>query len=106
MGWQDLDNTSWDPLSARSSVQTELDTFYSSDDPVAQLRLARKLLNENAPTAVVSIVWLACHSTNERVRLSASQEILTRTLGPAKEQAQGSSDALTSIVEAMVQGAN
>lgn len=50
---------------------------------------ARQMLDRNAVMAAATLVDLAQNGTSERTRLSASQEILNRVLGPVgKDDAQ------------------
>jgi 1,2-phenylacetyl-CoA epoxidase PaaB subunit len=100
MAWADLDKTDWDPLGSKQAVEHEINVMHDGDQGHA-LKMARELLDQNAPLAVHSIVHLALHSPNERVRLSAAQEILTRTMGPAKDQAIAGGDTLTDLVKTM-----
>ncbi|MET0462872.1 MAG: hypothetical protein ABW007_06950 [Chitinophagaceae bacterium] len=52
------------------------------------LQLAKRLLEENAPMAIASIVHLATYESDPRIRLSASKYIADATLGaPGKEPA-------------------
>jgi hypothetical protein len=55
---------------------------------------ARRVLDNSAVHAAAQLVNLATNSSNERIRLSASTEILNRVLGPA-----GKDDQQDSLVD-------
>jgi hypothetical protein len=66
---------------------------------------AKKILNANARMAAAQIVDLAQNSTNERIRLTASQEILNRVVGPVgKEDTNSALDEFVQAMTAMSQG--
>lgn len=58
---------------------------------------ARTMLDRNAVMAAATLVDLAQNGQSERIRLSASQEILNRVLGPAGKDDQA--DALGDFLE-------
>ena len=63
---------------------------------------AKKILSANASMAAAQIVDLAQNSTNERIRLTASQEILNRVVGPVgKEDTESALDEFVRSMTAL-----
>ena len=100
MSWSELDKipSAWDPDRAFDIVNLEGST---TDGDLDMLKLAQKYLERGSALAAQSIVHLAIHSPNERVRLAAAKEVLTRTMGPANDQAAQQTDPLTRLVKAI-----
>ena len=48
-------------------------------------QLSRRLLKENVPMATMSVINLALHGTNERLRLDAAKYVMDRVLGKPGE---------------------
>jgi hypothetical protein len=46
---------------------------------------SQRMFQENAPAAVKSIIMLAKHGTNERIRLQAAQYVVERVLGRVQD---------------------
>lgn len=85
-GFDDWDE--WDPKAALESLVDEKSHFDESDE-----QLAKRLFKEASPRAALSIIHMAAHSQNERIRLDASKYITERVLGPASSPAsEGESD--------------
>jgi hypothetical protein len=67
----------WDPDKALASL-TEETTLIDRGDSA---ETARRLLQHSLPAATASVIHIALHSHNERLRLEASKTILDRCLG-------------------------
>jgi len=67
----------WNPAQALESLKAEQDLVGSSSEAA----LTENRLTRAAPIAADVIIHLAQYSSNERIRLSAAQMILDRTLG-------------------------
>ena len=73
-----------------------------------QEQLARRLLRENLPVAVVGIIHTAQHGENSRIRLDAQKYVVERVLGKVGDDAFGAdasplddfSKAMTAAAEA------
>lgn len=78
----DLPDT-WKPESVKGFILAErtLNPEETSEE------LARRLINENVTTAVLGIVHIATHGSNERVRLDAQKYITERALGRVGDDA-------------------
>jgi hypothetical protein len=75
----------WDPDEAIESLQME--SSVSTDE--SPDKTATRLLNENVPYAVLAIIHLAQHSTNERIRLEAARYVTDRVLGRVQDTRPG-----------------
>ncbi len=62
--------------------------------------MAARLLEENVPTAVLSLVKLAKHSHDEKMRFQAAKYIVERVLGPANLQSGTDKPAWEKLLEA------
>ena len=71
------DEEGWDPEAALLSLASETSLVDSGD----ATETARRLLQQNLPAATASVVHIALHSHNERLRLEASKTIMDRCLG-------------------------
>ncbi len=71
----------WDPVHALESLTDERRAGLDEDE----YALARRLLRENAPNAVLAIVHLAQNSSNEATRLKAAQYVVDRVMGRVTE---------------------
>lgn len=80
----------------------------ASRDPMAEIEAelfgeatnaqrARTLLDRNVQMAAMQLIDLAANGSSERIRLSASTEILNRVLGPAGKDDQA--DSLMEFIE-------
>jgi hypothetical protein len=95
MGLEDLDKiqSEWDPNGVIAGIKAEHDVFNESP-----LEMARKHLETNSVVAAQTLVWLALHG-DDKTRLAAAKEILTRTLGAAAEQASHGQSPLEALLK-------
>lgn len=54
---------------------------------------SRRIVNENAPVVVQSLIHLAIHSSSERIRLDAGKYLTDRVLGKVGEESSPSEDS-------------
>jgi hypothetical protein len=71
------DYDDWDPDEAIKSLATETSLLDEGDPSLT----ARRLLQQNLAAATSSVIHIALHSPNERLRLDASKTIMDRCLG-------------------------
>lgn len=88
-------SSSWVPDDALKALVTER----TLHDDESEEMLARRLLRENLPTAVLGIIHTAQHGESSRIRLDAQKYITERVLGRVGDDAYG---ADTSPVEAFM----
>lgn len=73
-------NSAWDPIRALKNLTME-HALSSTDTPQT---IAKRLLEENLPVAVMAIAHLATYSETEVIRLNAARFVVERTMGPAE----------------------
>lgn len=75
------------------------------DDPTAAKRLARDLIDREAPFAAARLIDIAKNSANDNTRLRANQEILARAIGPVgSDDKQGALDEFLEGIERIANG--
>jgi hypothetical protein len=90
-------DSGWDPETALRRLAEETNILRSTDgDPTST---ADEILRSAAPEAALSMVWMAVHSKDERVRYNASKFVLDKIL-PDKKFGPVD-DPWTAIYEAM-----
>lgn len=95
------DDPSWLPDSAIDALNQERTLM--SETPEQQ---ARRLLKENTPSAVVAIIHIAMHGSNERLRLDAAKYITDRVLGrPGEDVNLGVDSPLEAALRRMQEAA-
>jgi len=72
-----MDDEGWDAEAALASLAEETNLIDSGDST----ETARRLLQHSLPAATQSVIHIALHSHNERLRLEASKTIMDRCLG-------------------------
>lgn len=70
----------WNPTRALENLTMER-ALSSTETPQ---QMAKKLLEENLPVAVLAIAHLATYSETEVIRLNAAKFVVERTMGPAE----------------------
>jgi hypothetical protein len=70
----------WNPSRALENLTMER-ALSSTETPQ---QMAKKLLEENLPVAVLAIAHLATYSETEIIRLNAAKFVVERTMGPAE----------------------
>jgi hypothetical protein len=83
-------------------AEKELEDIFGGDE--TNLDRCKRLLDENAPFAVLEVIDLMKNSTSDTVRLRSAQTILDRTLGPVGKDDQES--ALDAFIKGMSDLAN
>jgi hypothetical protein len=76
---------SWVPDDALAALNMERQLNPSETEE----QLARRLLREALPRSAASIIHMATHSYNERVRLDASKYVVERTMGRIGDNFEG-----------------
>jgi len=83
---REVDNRLWIPDEAIAALKSERAML----EPKSDIEFTRELFRQNAPAAAASIVHLALHSTNERVRSDNARYVVERVLGrPGEENPHG-----------------
>lgn len=94
----------WDPDAALESLKLEQATYAEAESPEDT---CRRLLKENAPRAILSLVHIANHSANDRVRLDAAKYITDRVLGRIIDSTPaGTQDPLERIAQLLAEPEN
>lgn len=70
----------WDPISALKNLTMD----YALTNIKTPEEMAKKLLKENLPVAVMAICHMATYSDSEPMRFSAAKFVVERTMGPAE----------------------
>lgn len=84
---EEIDDRSWIADKAIEALNMER-TF--DDKPKSDIEFTRDQFRKSAPHAAASIIHLALHSTNERIRLQSAQYVVERVLGrPGEENPHG-----------------
>lgn len=78
--WQDVDNL----------ANMERTVFGSGIGAESGPETAKRLFNEHAADAALTIIHTAKHGSTDRVRLDAAKYITERALGPVKDSGAGS----------------
>jgi sensor histidine kinase regulating citrate/malate metabolism len=97
----DADDDSWVPEDALANLTSER----TLNPAETEEQLARRLLKENVPQAVLAIIHTSQHGTSERVRLDASKYIVERVLGKVGDDAYGEISPLTKFLDQMASDA-
>lgn len=79
----------WIPDEALEACRMERSHFPEEDNRKA----SKRLIQENLPVVIQSMVHLAVHSTSERIRLDAGKYLTDRGLGRASEEATHAEDS-------------
>ena len=74
----------WDPTEALQRLVQEKEVI-GDGDPVP---LAERIIRDSAPEAALSMVHLAIHSVDERMRFQASRYVLEHTLNAGGKDSQ------------------
>ncbi len=94
-----MDDRSWIPEEAVRNLSMER----SLNPSETEEELTRRLFRESAPQAAMSIIFLAIHGTNERVRLDADKYVVERVLGKVGDDAyQGDKSPLESLLNDVI----
>lgn len=92
----------WDPTRALESLSLDR----ALDQSATPQMLAKRLLEENLPVAVMAICHLATHSDTEAIRFNAAKFVVERTMGPAERiMAPEGKHAWDDIYESVTLGA-
>jgi hypothetical protein len=83
-------------------AEKQLEDIFGGEE--TNLERCKRLLDENAPFAVLEVLDLMKTSTSDTVRLRAASTILDRTLGPVGKDDQES--ALDAFIKGMEKLAN
>jgi hypothetical protein len=83
-------------------AEKELEDIFADDE--TNIERCKRLLDENAPFAVLEVLDLMKNSTSDTVRLRAASTVLDRTLGPVGKDDQES--ALDIFIKGMSDLAN
>lgn len=99
-GLPPIDHEAWVPSHALESLRMERTVNPTETNE----QLTQRIFKENLPTAAASIVHLAVHSSNEKIRLSAAQYVVERNLGKpdTASQLRASADAEAAMWESMI----
>ena len=90
--------STWDPDEALASLAAETQLFLEEDTTDA----ARRIFREHTAVAAMSLVHLALHSSNERVRMDAAKTVLDRSLGPITATIPAGKDPFEELLDACV----
>jgi len=74
----------WNPIKALENLTME--RAFAGNDKTPQ-QIAKKLMEENLPVAVMALCHIATYGESEAMRFNASRYIVERTMGPAERQA-------------------
>jgi hypothetical protein len=87
----------WDAAEALDSLKMERSVNPSETEE----EMARRILREASAAAAQSIVHIALNDPNSRVRLSAAQTVLDRTLGKIGDEVPKEAEWVEMLQEAM-----
>ena len=71
----------WEPDKIIDGLAEEQEVFNLNE-----IQLAEKMLRENLPVCVDSVVWLSRNSRNEKLRFDAARYVIERVLGKVNDQ--------------------
>jgi hypothetical protein len=89
----------WDSDEAFAAVKMEK----TVNPHESNASLTRRLFEEAAPQAALTLVHLAQHATNENTRMNAAKYVTERVLGKIGDDTEGTSTPLESLLEEMHQ---
>lgn len=81
-------SSGWDADEALRNLKLE-NALDANETPT---EMAKRLLSENVPLAVLAICHMAKHSQIEAIRFNAAKYVVDRTFGPYERGAGGSDD--------------
>lgn len=92
---QEPDDSYWDSDEALESVKMER----TINPHETNAQLAKRLFDEAAPGAAMTLVHLARHATNENTRLNAAKYVTERVLGRVDGDEAGEATPLESLLQ-------
>jgi|SRR5690349_4312703 len=88
----------WEPSDDELAAM-EQNVFTRGPDGETPVAAAKRLLDEAAISAAMSVIQLCKSGGTDRIRLEASKYVLERALGPAGKNEAGERDELLSFYE-------
>lgn len=95
---QEVDDRSWIPDAAIEGLKMERDLHPEKSN----IEFTRELFRQNAPAAAASIVHLAIHSPNEKVRSDNARYVIERVLGRPGEENPHGRTPLEALMEGII----